>query len=460
MAKQNVLVALLLATLLVAAACSDSNSDQTVTGKGSIRAIHAISDIGNVSFLIEETILAVLDYKEASGISEYDNLEYTFRFEIFLPGDTEPTVLATQTLNIDPEVEYTFVLTGSLANPEFVIWQQFGRNWAEELAITLENETEITVSEVSFANLSAIAGIVDVYLEAPGTSPLAANPIATIGNSDLQAAFEIPSGAYQLVLTPAGNATQIIYATDPMLVAAATSNLFTLMDDGGQSSADYTVRWVGGSGEFELFDLNLKPDISVVHAALGSGSIDVIVGGDFANPLVVDLDFTEQSGTSTIDAGTLNVNVTPTGNSGVFLEQQAYNIARGDITRMYMVGFPGDLQAVLMPNDRRGLATHARLRVFQGAKRYNTVDLYIVGTEIDISLISPSYSSFLFGTSTGLVARVPDEYNLFVTEAGTKNVTGGPYLLDLAAHQNTEVVVVDSSSITMTEAMIFDLPTE
>ena len=460
MTKPNALVSLLFTSFLFVGGCSDSNNDQTVTGKGSIRAIHAVGDISNVSFLIEETVLAVLDYKEASGISEYDDLEYTFRFEVWLPDDTEATVLATQTLNIDPEIEYTFILTGSLADPELVVWQQFGRNWTEELATAAENETEITVSEVSFGSLSADAGLVDVYLEAPGTSPLAANPIATIGHSDLQSAIEVPSGDYQLVLTPMGDPATIIYATDPFSVAAATSNLFTLMDDAGLTAADYSVRWVGGSGQFELFDLHLKSEISVVHAALGSGPIDVVVGGDFTDPLVSNLGFAGYSGISTIEPGTLNVNVIPSGNPGVFLEEQAFNIGKGSIKRMYMVGFPGDLQAVLIPEDRRALATHAKLRIFQGARRFNTVDLYIVGTDIDISLIGPSYSFFLFGSSTGLVARIPGEYNIFVTEAGTKNVIGGPYYLDLQASKNSEMVIVDSPSITMTEAMFIDLLTD
>jgi hypothetical protein len=387
---------------MLVAACSSSNNNDTVTGKGSIRAIHAVPEIDTVSFLIEETLLATLGFKEASSLSEFDDLEYTFRFEILLPGDTEETVLTSATMKVDTELEYTFVLAGSLASPELILWEQFGRDWAEELQTAAENDTEVTVMEVSFGNLSAIAGAVDVYLESPGTSPLAASPRSTVSYADLQTAIQLPAGDYQLVLTPVGDPSTILFATDPISVAAASSNLFAVMDDGGMSSADYAVRWIGGGVGFELFDINLRSEVSVVHAALGSGPIDVVVGGDFANPLVAGLGFTEYSLSATVDAGTLNVNVTPADNPGVFLAERAFNAAQGSINRMYIVGLPGDLQAVLFSEDRRALSTHARLQVFHGATRFSAVDLYIVSTDVDISLIGPSYSSFIYGTSTGL----------------------------------------------------------
>jgi hypothetical protein len=69
-------------------ACSNSN-DGTVTGDGSVRGIHAIPELGTVSFLIEETSLGSLNYKEASGTAEYDDLNYDFSFDVWLPGDSE-----------------------------------------------------------------------------------------------------------------------------------------------------------------------------------------------------------------------------------------------------------------------------------------------------------------------------------------------------------------------------------
>ena len=445
-----------LTSLLLVGACSSSNDD-TVTGKGSIQALHAIPDIGTVSFLIEETLLSSLTFKNASGISEYDDLEYEFRFDILLPDDTEATTLVSSTLRVDAETEYTFVLAGSLAAPELIIWEQFGRDWAEELETAEDNDTTVTVMEVSFGNLSNSVGTVDVYLEEPGTSPEFATPKTTIGYSDLRSAIELTAGTYQLVLTPVGDPTNILLASDPIEVPAATSNLLAIMDDGGETTAEFSVRWIGTSLGLELYDIDLLSEVTVVHGAMGTGPVDVISGGDFANPLVSGLDYAAESAAAIVDPGTLNVNVTPAGNPGVFLAERAFTIDKGTFNRLYLVGLPGDVQAALFEEDRRQVSTHAKFQLFQGATRFSTVDVYIVDTDVDIALIGPSFFSLIYGTSTGLGTYAPGEYNLVVTEANTKNVIGGPYLLDLVAGENTGGMILDSASITATDVLFFDL---
>ncbi len=446
-----------LASLVIIGACSSSNNDDTVTGKGSIQALHAVPDIGAVSFLIEETLLSALTFKDASGTSEYDDLEYTFRFDILLPDDTEATTITSSTLKVDAETEYTFVLAGSLDTPELIVWEQFGRDWSEELTTAADNDTTVTVMEVSFGNLSKDVGTVDVYLEAPGTSPEFATPRTTIGYADLKSAIELTAGTYQVVVTPAGDPTNMLFASDPISVSAATSNLLTIMDDGGETTAAFSVRWIGTSLGLDLYDINLLSELTVVHGAMGTGPVDVISGGDFANPLVADLDYASESAAVIVDPGTLNINVTPAGNQGVFLAERAFDINKGTFNRLYLVGLPGNVQAALFAEDRRQVSTHAKFQVFQGATRFSTVDVYIVGTDVDIALIGPNYYSLIYGTSTGLGAYAPGEYNLVVTEANTKNVIGGPYPLDLTAGENTGSMILDSASITATDALFFDL---
>jgi hypothetical protein len=442
---------------LVLVGCSTSNDGDTATGKGSIQALHAIPDIGTVSFLIEETLLSTLTYREASGITEYDDLEYTFRFDILLPDDTEATAIQSTTFKVDAETEYTFVLAGSLTDPELVVWEQFGRDWVDELATATENDTTVTVMEVSFGHIARSVGTLDVYLEAPGTSPEFATPKTTIGYADLRSAIELTEGDYQLVLTPAGDATTVVFASDPMTLVAATSNLLTVMDDGGETTAAFSVRLIGTGLGVNLFDIDLDSELSIIHGALGTGPVDVFSGGAVTNPLVQGLDYGAESSNIIVDPGTLNINVTPASNPGVFLSERAFLIAPGTYNRLYLVGFPGDMQAALFTEDHRPLSTHAKYQIFQGAARFSTLDIYIVDTDVDIALIGPSYSSLIYGTSTGARTYAPGEYNFIVTEAGTKNVIGGPYLLNMIAGENTGSMIIDSANITATDALFFGL---
>ncbi len=447
--------------LLVAAAaaallpgCSDT--DDGVTGQGSIAGLHAIPDVGNIDFLIEETLLATLNYKEASGTSAFDDLEYDFNFDILLPGDSDETRIATTTVAVNADTEYTFVLAGTLTDPEIIVWQQFGRDWQEELDEAEDNDTEVTVMEVSFGHVDPALGAVDVFLESPGTSPLAATPRGTLSYGELLTAIELEAGDYQLLYTAQADPSTILFASDPIEVVAATSNLFVVMDDGGITTADFSVRWIGTSLGLELLDIAVEPRISALHTAFGSGDVDIIIGDDFSAPLISQLAYTDSTDDRIVDDGTININVTPAGNPGVFLAEKETEIDPGSYNRLYLAGLPGDMQLVVIEEDRRRLATHARVQIFQGAARFQTLDVYLVKTDVDIALISPSYSSLLFGTGTAYTALEADSYNLVLTEPGTKNVIGGPLLVEFELGRNYGIVITDADDITAADALIYD----
>jgi hypothetical protein len=413
-------------------------------------------EVGTVSFLIEETLLSTLDYKDVSGISQYDDIEYTFRYEIVLPGDDDASELGSTTLTVNSEQEYLFVLTGTLDAPELILWEQFGRDWAQELENAEENETTVSVAEVSFGHLWNTSEIFDIYLETPGTSPLTTLPKATIEYSNRTSPVELEAGEYQIVITPPDDPSKIVFASDEINISAATSNLLIVMDDGGESTADFTVRWIGNSLGTELFDRNLQSEITVVHAALGTEPIDALSGGTTPAVLATDLAYKSTSESSSVDAGELTLNVTPSGNPGVFLAENAFDVAEGSFNRIYLIGIPGMTQAVLTREDRRRLATHARVQTFQAAARFAFVDMYLVGTDIDISLINPTFTSLTYGTSTGLINFEPGDYNLVVTEPGTKNIIAGPVAVTLDVNDIRYVTILDSPTMTAADIQFLD----
>jgi|GEM_PF-2028331 len=446
----------LLATMaiLLLSGCSESNQSESATGKGSIRALHAISNLGTINFAIEETTLGSLSFQGATGISEFDDLEYIFNFEIWLPDDTEePTELVSRTLKVTSEQEYTFVLSGSLESPQLYLWEQFGRDWAEEISTAAENETEITVMEVSFGHISPALGTVDIYLEDPGTSPQAAVPKATLNYSEFESAIELAVGDYQLVVTPAGDPNTYLFASDPFYISAATSTLVTLIDDGGYTTAEFSVRLIGLGAE--LTNINSSAIISAGHSALGTGPLDLFDSADFGSPLIEDLGFGVISPEIEVDVGFLNMVVTPANNLGVFLSQNNLNVLAGTYNRLFFVGLPGALQTVFQRYDHSTVATHARLQLFQGAVRFPTVDIYVVDQSVDIQLIGPSYVSVLYGAGFSYTNREAGIYNVYVTEPGTKNIIAGPLQVDLEKSNNYSLIVVDSPNLSAAELLFF-----
>ena len=456
MRGSNPFALLLSLSLLFCAACSSSSRNDDVTGEGSLRALHAIPNIGTVNFLIEETILGSMGFQDATAVSEYDDLEYTFSFEITLPDDDvdEPTELVARTLSVRSDQEYTFVLSGSLDNPQLFLWEQFGRDWLEEIEDAEDNDTEVTVMEVAFGHISNVLGQVDIYLEAPGTSPLAATPKASLSYSEFDSAIELDAGDYQLVVTPAGDPNTLLFASDPFSISAATSTLVTLIDDGGFTTADFSVRLIGSGTQ--LTDINTSAVISATHLARGTDALDVYDSSDFSTPLFGNLQFEALTEEIEVEDGTLDLAVTPAGNLGVFLSQFSLTAFNGTYNRLYFIGLPGDLQVVSRRYDRSTLATHARLQMFQAAARFQTVDLYVVDTDTDIQLIGPNYSRILFGSGFSYNIFEADAYNIYVTEPDTKNVIAGPLRVDLEVGRNYSLFVLDSQNLSATELVFFE----
>ena len=308
--------------------------------------------------------------------------------------------------------------------------------------------------EVAFGHISNVLGPVDIYLEEPGTSPMAATPKASLSYSSFQPAVELQSGDYQLVVTPAGDPGTYLFASDPFSISAATSSLVTLIDDGGFTTADFSVRLVGLGTQ--LTDINTSSVISAVHLARGTEPLDVFDSSDFSEPFFEDLAFGSLSTELEVDDGTLNLVVTPADNLGVFLSQFSFSAFNGDYNRLYFVGLPGDLQVISRSYDRATAATHARLQLLQAAARIDVVDLYIVDTDTDIQLISPGFPSILYGNGFSYIEFEEGPYNIYVTEAGTKNVIAGPLRTDLAKNRNYSLIMVDSSNLSAVDLLFFE----
>lgn len=442
------------AIFVLVAGCSSSSNDDGVTGEGSLRVLHAIPELGRVDFLIEETFLGAVGFKEITGIVDYDDIEYTFNFDTFFPGDTEATRILSTTFTVNAEIEYTFVLTGTADNPELLVWEQFSRDWIEELEEADENDTEVTVAEVSFSHIADTVGAVDMYFESPGTSPLAAAPMATVSTRELQTSVEIPADDYQLVITPAGDPNTILFASDEITIFAATSTMFAVFDNGGNTTADFAVRQLGTSLGVELLDLNVESAFSVYHAAFGTDPVDVVVGADFANPLLDDLAFGTESDDIRVDENQVDLTIIPFDNPGVFLEQRSIALTLGTYHRIYLTGLPGDLQVFVARDDRRRLATHARVAIIQAAARFTTADLYVVGLDIDIALTGPTFPSLLFGSSTSVRDFEPGDYNVVFTEPGTKQIIAGPLEVTLLAGENYRIIATDSSDISAIDVTV------
>jgi hypothetical protein len=191
MVKRGVL-RLLLVVAALTAACSDDEGTGPDEGLARLRVVHADARLAEVDVVVDDIELASdLSFLDAS---EYLELEPGNRKVVFLTADS---TLDSLQLNLAEGVDYT------------VFPCCFGRR--NSLFLTDDNtestEGNAKVRVIHFAS----APTVDIYLTAPDADLETETPtLGSLGSFEASEYRELPTGDYQIRVTPAGTKTVLI----------------------------------------------------------------------------------------------------------------------------------------------------------------------------------------------------------------------------------------------------------
>ena len=131
---------------IVLSGCHGESSRPEATGKGVIRAINAIPTSPEIGFQIEERPIEGFNYKSNTAPALWDDLSYTFNFQAIL-ADGEESRIASTSLDVTRDVEYTMVLRGSFTSPTVNTWQiPVAELLTNPLAPFLSNNSIILIS--------------------------------------------------------------------------------------------------------------------------------------------------------------------------------------------------------------------------------------------------------------------------------------------------------------------------
>lgn len=425
----------LLAMAGMAFGCTESQRPEA-SGKGTIRAIHAAPAVADVTFLIEERSLGTLSYKSSTSTQEFDDLTYSFNFDARRPGQTALSRIATESVDVEPDMDYVFVLTGSLASPSVLVWESEERQW----------EGTETTAAVSAGHLSPGLGAIDVYFAEPGTAPAAGSARGTLSFGERLPAFEVESGGYRLTVTEAGNPAAVLFRSTPRDYNERTSTLFTVQDADPSITSNLSVRRIDQAGNTaELGDTSFPPTRRFFNSALGSGSMDVYVGDDFVTPLVSNLAYGTVSADVPVPAGESEYTYTAAGNPGAILVEHEATVAANTRGTNFVTGEPGDLDIIPFIDDRRPITSFSKIRINQVSAEFSLVDVYLLPPGADIADRAPNLARLASTTSSGYVHLEPGSYEITVTESGEKTVLAGPLALTLASGDIVETAILDTA---------------
>lgn len=441
---------LLAATAVLAAltlGCVESNRPEA-TGKGNIRGLHAIVDGPEVVFRIEERSLGAINYKSVTSVAPFDDLSYQFNFDAALPGDSQQTRIASRQVTVVPDVDYLFVLTGPFNDADILLWENDVRQW----------EGSEEVAEVSAGHLSTMLGEVDLYLVAAGTAPVAGQARGTLAFGERLDGFDVDSGSYQVVVTPAGDAGTILFRSTSHTLNERTTTLYTIHDADPSITSGVSVRRISGSGgAAELGEANSPPTRRFFHAASGTGNFDVYVGENFTSAIVSDVAYGTVTADVPVPRGDSDYTFTAAGNVGAVLLEDETNIVANARNTSFLVGPPDDLDVLDLVDDRRPVVGTTKVRIVQLAESFdNNVDIYLRAAGTDIADVSPTFLNVNSPSSSGYTRLKPDNYEITVTKTGEKTPVAQVLSLNLAARTIAEIAIIDAVDPTRVDVLRYD----
>lgn len=431
-------------------ACTGDLSLPTATGKGSIRAINAIKTSPDIGFLIEERPIASVNYKGSTGVARYDDLSYTFNFEVLLSGNIGATRVASQFLDVVANRDYVFLVSGALANPTITLWEGDERSF----------EATDTVFEARFGHASDSLGPVDIYFAAPGIAPALGMEVATLSFGEIVPAVDFAEGDYVITITPAGDPSTVHYLSDTLPFAPQNATIITIFDADADDTAPVVVREITASGvSLRRPDVRFPPTARFIHASFDLGAADIYDDAALVTPIVTNQVFGDVTSDLDVAAGSLTISYTVPGDTGVLLLESTLDATVGTHNDVFAVGQSGSFATSDFVPDRRSVETIVKFRLFHAAANHGLIDVYIVdaGTVIDDAL--PRLAQVNFAFPSFIVLLNAGSFDVYLTPFGDKSIIlAGPVRIDPVLGDVIDALALDTVDPAIVEIRFIPRP--
>lgn len=403
--------------ILALAGCSGGSQFPEPTGKGTIRGINAVADSPTVVFRVENSnesrFRQSIDFRSASVPQEIDDFEYEFNFEFQFPFENELRRFASQRQKIDADQDYTFVVTGSMANPGVSVWTSTVR----------EFDAAETVFELRFAHAAESLGRVDVYFAAPGSAPALGNARGTLGFGDILDPEEFPEGEFELILTAENDPATVLYHSISATYQPRIRQIVAVFDGTVDDTSPLSVRGLPvGSGDPLSFlpDARFGSTVRFVQASRDITTADIFNDEALTNRIVADHAYQDVTEELPIAAGETTFTYTAAGNPGAVQLEATVPAGTGVRYTLYSVGAGDSVGPGFFLDVRRPVAEFPQFALLNTDATRENLRIYVrePGTSInDADIVFTS----AFGDFAGFVNLEPGDYEFVVTENSNEN---------------------------------------
>lgn len=441
-------ILILLACAAIVVGCTSESKLPNPTGKGSVRAINAIPASPEVTFLIEERGLGSLSYKTSSAPSQYDDFDYSFNFQISVPGEAQPRRIASIPHKVETGKNHTFLLTGTLDAPVVTVL-------TDDIRTFVETDT---VFELRFAHAIQGAGDVDLYIDPAGIVPSPGQQVATLAFGRSMAARDFEAGVYVITITAAGDVNTVLYQSREETFLPRTAQVVTAFQGDGNDTAPVALTAMSAAGGPRGFpDARYPSTVRFIHAAYSLPVSDIYDDEALTNRVVSDHDFGTFTGDIPVIGDTLTYRYTPAGSTAAILFEDDFAPIPGRHNHYIVVGDVDTYEAFRFSPDRAPYSTAVRFRIFHAALNQPLVDLYVLDADTPLDDAAfPRFPGIPYSVAIPVTSFKAGGYDLYVTGRNDKVVLAGPFRVDAADGDIVDLVLLDTADPNVLQ--ILDVP--
>lgn len=430
--------AFLVATAIGIAGCGGSGGGGNSSGTLRLQIVSASPDSPTLDFRLDGVQVTSLDFKESTARTAVA----ADAGVVLLTADTPDgpvNAFGPTALGLTRNLKTTLVALGKFASLS-----------------TLKIEVPDTAvpagkTRVQLAHAAPVGAALDVYITVPFAPITGSTPVARLSFGQVGASVDLDAGLLQIRITERGQQIPI-FDSGPFTLADGEDLLFLVIENTTTAIGSFPVSLMvlDDAGGSEVLDVTAPAEFRAAHASPITGPLDVrttpsspptpvftgLTRGNVAGfaPRVPNL-----YGVDFLFAGTL-----------ISAVDDDVNMDQGVQYTVYAANVPGALDFFVTEDERRRIATEARLQIVHLAPAVNDpsnigpIDVYVVPTGEPILFAEPHLENLIYeDIRTDYRAFADDLYDLVITAADSKIEIAPRQALDMALLGVYSVVIRD-----------------